>query len=228
MACPDCYNDHMAKDEKLQKFTGHLAGDKNTLAIILFGSYARGNSSPDSDIDLLVILKDGYKRAVEYFEKQAFEIIYTTEPAAVEYWQNNRHDAVGLWNVAKILFDRDGTGERLKEFGTKLCKEIPSEVSESTLAHLRFDFEDSLKAVERIRTSDPATASLLLQKKMLNLIDLYFDLKRVWRLAPKQQLEHILIQDAGLGKMFQDFYTGENLDQQLVVAKNIGFHIFGL
>lgn len=218
----------MTKDEKLQKFMKHLAGDKNTLTIILFGSYARGNSSLDSDIDLVVILKEGYKRTVEYFEKQAFEIIYTTEQAAVEYWKNNKHDAVGLWNVAKIPFDRDGTGERLKEFGTKLCKEIPSEVSESTLAHFRFDFEDSLKAVERVRTTDPATASLLLQKKMSNLIDLYFDLKRVWRPAPKQQLEQILTQNAELGKMFQDFYTDENLDQQLVVAKNIGSNIFGL
>lgn len=89
---------------------------------MFFGSHARGDSRPDSDIDLVVILKEGYKRAAEYFEDQAFEKIYTTEQAAIEYWQNNKHDAVGLWTVAKVLFDQDDTGERLKDFGKNYAK----------------------------------------------------------------------------------------------------------
>src|SRR3989344_6245287 len=124
----------MTKDEKLQKFVEHLKEDQNTLAVILFGSHARGNSRPDSDIDLVVICKEGYKRAAEFFEDQAFEIIYTTEKSAIEYWQGNKHDAIGLWAVAKVLFDRDGTGERLRKFGEVLCEVKPSEMNESQVA----------------------------------------------------------------------------------------------
>ena len=124
-----------------------------------------------------------------------------------------------------MLFDRDGTGERLKEFGKKLCEEMPPEVSESTLAHLRFDFEDSLKAIEGVMEKDPATASLLLHKNVSGLINFYFDLERIWRPAPKQQLEQILVHNAELGKLFQDFYMNENLSGQLAVAKKLGAHI---
>lgn len=215
----------MTREEKLTRFIERLEEDGNTLSVILFGSQARGNSRPESDIDLVVILKEGYKRVVEYFEDQAFEIIYTTEQAAIEYWQNNKYDAVGLWIVAKVLFDRDGTGEKLKNFGKEMCEETPPEVSESALAHLRFDFEDSLKAIEGIMGKDPATASLLLHKNVSGLINFYFDLKRIWRPAPKQQLQEILICDAELGNLFRDFYTNENLSGQLAVVKKITDHI---
>src|SRR5262245_20263022 len=104
----------MTRDEKLHKFVEQLQEDQNNLVVILFGSQARGDSTEESDIDLVVIVKEGYKRAAEYFDSQAFEIIYTTEAGALEYWRANMHDAVGLWRVGKVLFDRDGTGERLK------------------------------------------------------------------------------------------------------------------
>ena len=215
----------MTKEEKLEKFTERLTEDNNTLSVILFGSQARGGSTPESDIDLVVILKEGYKRVAEYFEDQAFEIIYTTEQAAIEYWEKNKQDAVGLWTVAKVVFDRDGTGARLRDFGTKLCTELPPEVDASTLDHLRFDFEDSLKAIERVRENDAATASLLLHKKVASLIDLFFDLKRMWRPAPKQQIAQILNLDTDLGKIIQDFYTAESIENQVTLAKKIGNQI---
>jgi predicted nucleotidyltransferase len=113
----------MTQKEKLDTFIATLKNRDDVVAVILFGSFARGNNRPDSDIDLVVILKDGYARGAEYFEGQAFEIIYVTEKGAVEFWQNNKHDAVGLWEVAQILFDRDGTGERLKQVGNSIRAE---------------------------------------------------------------------------------------------------------
>src|SRR5687768_4882701 len=101
------------------QFVEELQTNSNVIGIILFGSWARGNNRPDSDVDLLVILQDGFKRTVEYREEQAFEITYTTEQGAIEYWQSNPNDAVELWNVAKILFDRDGTVSRLQQAGNE-------------------------------------------------------------------------------------------------------------
>lgn len=40
------------------KVVKHLAADIQPLQIILFGSQARGDALPDSDIDLLVVLPD--------------------------------------------------------------------------------------------------------------------------------------------------------------------------
>ena len=59
------------------EFVEDLKKRSDVLGIILFGSWARGNNRPDSDVDLVVILKEGFRRTVEYRGSQAFEIIYT-------------------------------------------------------------------------------------------------------------------------------------------------------
>ena len=216
----------MTKEEKLQKFLGTLKGDDTVEAVVLFGSYARGNSRPDSDIDLVVILKEGYKRAVEYHDNQTYEIIYTTENEATKYWEEHKQESVRFWKIAKVLFGRNGAQERLEEFGAKLIKETPPPVDESTRMHLQFDFEDTINAIERIKDTDPATAALLLYEKTAMLIDIFFDLRGEWRTAPKQQLKEILERDPKIGELFQDFYRTEVFASKLEVSKRIGVLIF--
>ena len=41
-----------------QKYAGTLKENYNNIRIILFGSYAKGNFTEDSDIDIAVIFKD--------------------------------------------------------------------------------------------------------------------------------------------------------------------------
>jgi len=217
----------MSKKEKLEAFVGNLEQDANVLSIIVFGSYARGNDRPDSDIDLVVILKNGYRREVEYFEDQAFEIIYTTEMDAVDYWQANKHDGVGLWSVGRIVFDRGGVGEQLKKYGEKLCKEKPAGLDAAAIGHLRFDACDLIKAAEIIYKDDPATASLLIHKKAANLIDVYFDKRQQWRPAPKQQIEVISNSDNELGTLLHDFHTVSDFGQKILLLQKIVTHILG-
>jgi predicted nucleotidyltransferase len=64
-------------------FIEELKSRPEVLGVILFGSWARGNNRPDSDVDLVVILTDGYRRTVECRNKQAFEIIYTTKVTGI-------------------------------------------------------------------------------------------------------------------------------------------------
>lgn len=217
----------MDKEQKLQGFVEKLKADANVLAVIVFGSYARGNSRPDSDIDLVVILKEGYKRTAEEFEGQTFEIIYTTEKAATDYWQSNKHDAIGLWSVAKVAFDRDTTGGRLKAFGDNLLKEKPPMFDEAKLNHLRFDLQDTIKAAEIINQTDTATASLLIHKKAADLINLYFDRNQLWHAAPKQQLETIKKSNSTIGTLFTDFYNASDFQRKAETIKEIATHILG-
>src|SRR2546429_807459 len=97
-----------------QEFIEGLKSRPDVLGIILFGSWARGNNRLDSDVDLVVILTEGFRRTVEYNKTQAFEIIYTTEKLAFEFWENHKDDCAGLWEVAKVLYDKDRTIERLQ------------------------------------------------------------------------------------------------------------------
>ena len=48
----------MTTNELIADMTARIARDFQPLRIILFGSHARGDATPDSDIDLLVVLSD--------------------------------------------------------------------------------------------------------------------------------------------------------------------------
>lgn len=44
-------------------FLDNLKSREDVLGVVLFGSWARGNQRATSDVDLVVIVKEGYKRA---------------------------------------------------------------------------------------------------------------------------------------------------------------------
>src|ERR1700722_9591278 len=164
---------------------------KDVLGVIMFGSRARGNDRPESDVDLVVIITEGFRRAVEYHEGQAFEIIYTTGKSALAYWKNHRDDAAGLWAVAKVLYDKDGTIAKLKNKVNMVLKKGKAPIDEHQLGQFRFDAEDTLKYVGHIADADPVTANLVLTNKVFTLTELFFNIRQMWIPAPKQRLAKI-------------------------------------
>jgi len=80
-------------DSASQQFLAALRANPEVLGVVLFGSWARGNNRPNSDIDLLVIVAAGFRRTVEQHAGRTFEITYTTERGAAEYWLASPDDA---------------------------------------------------------------------------------------------------------------------------------------
>jgi len=145
-------------NEETKTFLEELKHRPDVLGVIMFGSWARGNNRPDSDVDLVVILTEGYRRTFEHRNGQPFEIIYITEKGALDYWENHKDDAAGLWEVAKILYDKDGTVAQLKTNIKKVLDAGKKAIDEYQLGQFRFDVEDQLKYVESILCSDPTTS----------------------------------------------------------------------
>lgn len=189
-----------------QKFLDELKQRSDVLGVIMFGSWARGNNRPDSDVDLVVILTEGYRRTVEHRNGQPFEIIYTTEKGAFDYWEGHKDDAAGLWAVAKILFDKDGTVERLKTKIKEVLDAGKKAIDEYQLGQFRFDAEDQLKYVETILASDPTTANLILTNKIFALTELFFDIRQIWTPAPKQRVAKIKETSPELYSLIEKFY----------------------
>ena len=52
--------------DHLDDIVGSIVNTVPTDAIYVFGSYARGEQTPDSDIDLYVVTKDAAKRPLAY------------------------------------------------------------------------------------------------------------------------------------------------------------------
>lgn len=209
-------------NEETQKFLEELKQRSDVLGVIMFGSWARGNNRPDSDVDLVVILTDGYRRTVEHRNGQPFEIIYTTEKGAFDYWEGHKDDAAGLWAVAKILYDKDGTIEQLKNKIKEVLDAGKKAIDEYQLGQFRFDSEDQLKYVEGILASDPTTANLMLTNKIFTLTELFFDIRQMWTPAPKQRLAEIQKISLDFYSLLQQFYQEQiTLKDKLEIAKKI-------
>lgn len=209
----------MNEDTKL--FLEELKLRSDVLGVIMFGSWARGNNRPDSDVDLVVILTEGYRRTVEYRNNQAFEIIYTTEKSAADFWQDKKDDCFGLWSVAKILYDKDGAVERLKCGADRIIEEGKQPIDEYQKGQYKFSSEDELVAVKSKIETDPATANLILSKSVLFLSEVFFDLRLMWTPAPKQRLSKIKEASPELGDLFEKFYTSTSLENRIEMAEKI-------
>lgn len=177
------------------------------VGIILFGSWARGNNRPDSDVDLLVIVTDGFKRTVEYHDGQAFEIIYTTAESAWAFWQDHLDDCAGLWLVAQVIYDPNSIVHDLKNKAATLIAAGKPPLDKDGLGQLRFDADDGLTAIAHLLTTDPTTAHLMLNQKIFVLTELFFDLRQQWTPAPKQRLSVIKSLSPAFSNLLDTFYS---------------------
>lgn len=210
-----------------KEFIDKLKLRTDVLGVIMFGSWARGNNRPDSDVDLVVILADGYERTVEYLNKQAFEIIYTTEKRAFDYWESHMDNAANLWKVAKVLFDKGGAVKRLESKTKRILSTGKKPTDECQIGQFHFDAEDQLRYAKSILSSDSTTANLILTNKVSALTELFFDLRQMWTPAPKQRLAVIKNLKPKLYFLLQDFYKEQvAVEKRIQTAKEIVLIIF--
>ena len=187
-------------------FLAQLEKEPRVLGVILFGSWARGTNRPDSDVDLVVLVQEGYRRTIERIGQQVFEVIYVTEDAAFQFWKNHPDECAGVWEVAKILPDRDGTVARLEQRARRIVQGGKRAIDQDELKQRRFDAEDQIAYAERIAVSDPATARLVLANKVFELTATYFDVRGRWTPGPKVRVATIRASDREVYEALEEFY----------------------
>jgi uncharacterized protein len=95
-----------------QDLTNMLDGDKDVVVVYLFGSYAKDNISPLSDIDIAILL-DPQTRSEDYFDKQLdlmdkiSSVLHTDEVDVVILNQAPSLLAYQVIKYRKVLFCRD-------------------------------------------------------------------------------------------------------------------------
>lgn len=213
----------------VQHFFDELHERPQVLGLILFGSYARGDHRPDSDIDLLVIISHGEtRRKIAVRAGKTYEMVWVTESAALEYWEGDGDGCYGLWSDAQVIFDKNGTAERLRAGAMRIIKKGKAELSDLELAHRRFDVEDQLRAVHWLAREDVPAANHALQQIVSRLVTSYFDMERLWEPPPKKALQRIRKTDPPLGELLDSFYSPQpTFERSFRLAEEISQEVFG-
>lgn len=209
-------------NEETMQFVKELAKKPEVSGIILFGSWARGNNHDGSDVDLIVIQEQGYRRAVEHYNAQTFEIIYTTENDALQFWSSHKDDAAELWSVAKIIHDKDGSLTRIKLEVEKMLSTGKSMLTQDEIAHLEFDVRDTVKYILRIMKNEPENANMILNNKIFSLTKIFFDIRQIWLPAPKQRLEAIKIVSTEAYELLKKFYHPHTeIEEKIAITEKL-------
>lgn len=111
--------------------------------------------------------------------------------------------------------------EKLKLFVTNIKNIGKPALDERQIAHFKFEKKDNISAVESLVKTDSATANLYLQNLALEALELYFDLRQIWTPSPKLRLKYLRKHDSNMAELFDEFYTSENLNEQLEIIKKI-------
>lgn len=217
----------MQFNSEYQQMLDILNQDKSIIGIILFGSWARGNNRPDSDIDLIIIKPEAnFKRRIEKINDQYFEIVETYPEDAVSFWKNNLDNSKRFWDVAIIVKDETGFLEESKNALLKIYNQGKKPLSDWQLEHLKFDYFDSIRSFRAKLQVSPEETKLLLYPKLFSVLETYFDIKGLWAPAPKQMLKIINQIDESLYNQVILFYKQENLEQQIDIFESILKYIF--
>ena len=105
-------------DALLQRMTAALVEAANPEQVILFGSYARGEAGPDSDVDLIVIEAEPFgpernvrleearlRRALPGFDVSVDILVFSRDD--VDYWRDSlNHVLARALREGKVLYER--------------------------------------------------------------------------------------------------------------------------
>jgi predicted nucleotidyltransferase len=86
-------------EEQLSELTRRIVEAVDPLRIILFGSAARGEAAPDSDVDVLVVMPDGTQRrpTAQYLHTRFFGMPFGVDVVVTTRSHLERHAAnIGL------------------------------------------------------------------------------------------------------------------------------------
>lgn len=98
------------------------ASDRRVIAVVLFGSFARGDAVPGSDVDLLVVLDADNRRFMDRipdFLPDSFPVGVDVIPWTFAELEGRVAEgdrfAMAILRDGRILLDRDGAVARLRE-----------------------------------------------------------------------------------------------------------------
>jgi uncharacterized protein len=106
----------MVAEQEIREFVGKIVEQFAPERVVLFGSYARGDATPDSDVDLLVIMpteKEPIEQAVEIRQliRRSFPLDLIVKTPTDVAWRLSLQDCflTTIMTEGKMLYESVGS-----------------------------------------------------------------------------------------------------------------------
>jgi hypothetical protein len=213
-------------DPEIRHLVDDLRRRPEVLGAALFGSVARGDARPDSDVDVFVLVKDGTWRDVEQRGQRHVEFVFSSPEGTRAFGERRPDEYVKMWQDARILFDKQGQMAELRQAAEDLRARGKPLPDQRSIRHRQFDAEDQLRGVRGLRAADLPAAALVLHRHVTALTELFFDVAGEWTPPPKERLKRIRELNPAVAEAFDRFYVLSDLDEQIQAAEQVVLTLF--
>ncbi|OAA30183.1 hypothetical protein AT15_00305 [Kosmotoga arenicorallina S304] len=185
------------------------------LVVFLSGSVVRGEETPTSDLDIVVILKPGekYHRRSFIFSRKPIEVFANTEESIEKFFKFDIADKEPslpqMCSEGIIIRDTHGLGERIKGHARELLAQGPGKLSKKEIDDYRYSITDLL---DDLSGSTKREESIFIVERLVN------DAVKLYLLANGQWI--------GKGKwLYRALKSFDpNLAKELVTAMELFFN----
>jgi hypothetical protein len=213
-------------DREIGQLIDELARRPEVLGAALFGSVARGDPRPDSDVDVFVLVTEGMWRDVEQRGHRHVEFVFSSAEDSRAFGERRPDEYVRMWQDAQILLDKQGRMAELRQAAEDLRARGKPCPDQRSIRHRQFDAEDQLRGVRGLRATDRPAAALVLHRHVASLTELFFDMASEWMPPPKERLRRIRELNPAVAEAFDRFYVLANLDEQIQAAEQVVLRLF--
>lgn len=171
-----------------------LRSKHNPHTILLYGSHARGDAGPESDIDILIVTKTGEATtdSRQWGEYHLDAWIYPEEET--EYIDEFLHLADG-----KVLWSKNKWANKFLKRIRERFAEGPEPMPEGEKHHRLQWFHKMLKRLNR----NDAESHFRRHWMLVDLLPSYFAMQQIWYMGPKQSLQWLEENEPGDYALFQ-------------------------
>jgi hypothetical protein len=175
----------------LRELADVLATRHRGYAVILYGSRARGTHRPDSDVDLLLVRREGGNtRDVRSWRGVQVDA-FISEESGLEPERDS-----GLLRIrqGRLLRDETGFGAHLIQKAQEVFARGPVPLPPEELKALRVWCHKMLQRVAG-REANPVQADYRRVSFLTELLPLYFQARARWFLGPEESLRALAVED---------------------------------
>jgi predicted nucleotidyltransferase len=223
---------HHAASAPIESVLRQIDEPANTIALLVYGSYARGTADPHSDLDVIRIQRCG-PQAQFYRWIEGIEVdVYSDTAAAIRRLlyarakDNNNFLLNALVNSA-ICMDREECGAALVQEAKALWERgpepVPEREKEIRCASLLRLLNSTRHLVVRAGNSQEARlfAEMRLGDLFKNAVYSYMCLARRWTSSLRETVSWIRASDHELARKCDEFIQAKSLECRLAAAQEI-------